>query len=66
VPSYRWEVTIPGKDLRYRLTSDYLVGGGERLSLDDRGWLVGRIDFTVEREEPAGLVSVVPPGRSLP
>ena len=55
-----WDVQVPGEDLPQRLTTDYLLGDGEQISIDGRPWLVERVEVEPSDERP-GLVFVIPP-----
>ena len=59
VIEYTWDVHVPGKDLPYRVTTDYLVSEGEEIELDGVEWLVDNVEMT-EVDAVTGVVTVIP------
>ena len=65
VPTFEWDVLVPGEDLPHRLSTDYLVSEGEEITVDGREWLVERVDIIEGDDEtatvPTGIIAVVSP-----
>lgn len=59
---YTWDVRIPGTDLPHRLATDYVLGEGERITIDGRAWLVEHVEIDeTAAEGTGGVVDVVEP-----
>lgn len=60
MPTFKWDVLVPGKDLPHPLTTDYILSEGEEITVDGAAWIVERVDIDDSIQEANGIVSVTP------
>jgi len=65
VAEFAWDVFVPGEDLPHRLTTDYIVSEGERVTVDGRAWLVEHVEIDESIESATGTIAVVAPEEPL-
>jgi hypothetical protein len=59
---FRWDVHLPGEDLPRQLRTDYILGEGDEVVVDDDAWVVESVEVVDDaRGTISGVVVVAPP-----
>jgi len=61
MPTYTWDVQLPGEDIPRRVTTEYLVSVGEELNVEGLPWVVESVEVEEEGDGLTGLLLVARP-----